>query len=127
MDYGGAGVQHELPPGVRDHRFPDGAAEELHPSRGRGGTHLRFLRSVEGIRGGDRRPEDLWIKTVVHPCGGSAGKEEIQGQFAEEVFSEGIFDLGMVNPKFSPNLPYSYNPDNIFQHYQNRDFLRGET
>ena len=34
----GAGVQHELPAGVRHYRFPGGAAEEPHPSRGAGRT-----------------------------------------------------------------------------------------
>ena len=96
VDRGGIGVQHELPPGVRDPRFSGGAAEELYPSRGRGRTDLRFLRSVEAVRGRDRRDEDLWIKAVVYPCGGSAGAKGIQAQFAEEIFSEGIFDLGTI-------------------------------
>lgn len=82
---------------------------------------------MEAVRRGDGRHENLWVKAVVRPRGGSAGAKGIQGQFTEEVFVEGIFNLGIVNPKFSPNLPYRCNPDNIFQPYQNRDFLRDET
>jgi hypothetical protein len=79
-------------------------AEEYHPSCGAGGTNLRFLRGVEAIRCRDIGDESLWIKTMVRSVCRIAGAKGIQNQFAEEVFIEGIFDLGIVNSIFTINL-----------------------
>lgn len=97
MVHGSAGVQHELPAGVRDPRFPGGAAKKPHPSRRPRRADLRFLRSLEGRRGRDGCAENLRVEAVVRPCGGGAGAQGVQDQFAEEVFGEGVFGLGAIN------------------------------